>query len=702
MLNELVLKKNSKKVPYSNLIQELVNFNYERVDMVFEPGMFSVRGSVIDIFPATFKDPIRIEYDLDMLERISYFRVVDQKTFQIATDIHIIPFEKTDFFKTTTPVSTFDDALVSQFIMNEYIVHEQYGIGIFKGLEFKKFPAIAGEFICLEYKDSSFVYVPLEQLNLIHKYTLYDSDPVLSSLSNKVWQKTKQKVEKDTLEVAEELYHTYHDRQHAKGFKFADDSVAQLDIEETFEHQLTRDQDRVLADIKADMESIKPMDRLLCGDVGFGKTEIMLRAAFKALDNHKQVAILVPTTILAEQHYKLFKARFHETPFISKCLSRFISAKNQQIIINQLKQQQCDLVIGTHRLLSKDVNFADLGLVIIDEEQRFGVQHKEKLRKLRHSCDVLSVTATPIPRTMYMSLTGFRDISIIDSPPPHRKPIISAVNEFDKSLIQKAIDFEINRSGQLYYVCNHIHKINQKYILIKQMYPHLSLAILHGQLPENEIKHIMTRFIQRDIDILLCTSIIENGLDIEHANTIIIDGIEDFGLSQAHQLRGRIGRRHIQGYAYFFHGSNKKLTDNAKQRLQALREYISLGSGYALAMRDLEIRGGGNILGNQQYGHVLKVGFSYYCKLLEQAMSFKKKKSTDIVWLPLRTDKLSPIADFVTNQRERISFYRRFMSCKTVQDLNFIKNDMQDRYGRLPLHILDVFDYVATEIMNKY
>ena len=508
----------------------------------------------------------------------------------------------------------------------------------------------------------------------------------------------KKKAERDTLEIAEELYERYKFRQQSKGFAFAEDSVDQLDIEALFEHELTQDQKKAIAEIKSDMESDLPMDRLLCGDVGFGKTEVMLRAAFKAVDNYKQVVILVPTTLLADQHFSLFKQRFSQTPFVINLLSRFVSKALQKGVIKALSEQQCDIVIGTHRLLSKDIVFKDLGLLIIDEEQRFGVKHKEKIQALKENIDVLSVTATPIPRTTYMSMTGSKDISIIETPPSFRKAIKTTVSKYSEKILRNAVELELNRKGQIFYIHNRVETIDQKVITLKKIFPDARILMAHAQMPEDRIKSIMTAFLNHECDILVATTIIENGIDIPNANTIIIDSSERFGLAQIHQLRGRVGRSNVQAYAYLFYSEQKVLAEKAKQRLQAIKEYVSLGSGYHLALKDLEIRGAGNILGQQQFGHILKVGFSYYCKLLEESVSRQRGDNGLHFWLPLRTDKIRISEDYIDNQRERIALYTRLMKCRSKEDVMSLKEDIQDRYGRMPSQECDVFDYVLSEV----
>tara|TARA_A100001015_G_scaffold304555_1_gene395915 strand:- start:6584 stop:8701 length:2118 start_codon:yes stop_codon:yes gene_type:complete len=683
---------------FNVLVEQLVGLNYSRVEMVFEPGDFSIKGNIIDIFCHSNTYPLRIEYDLDDIDRLSLFYVNNQRSFKDLTDVSINAFENDTVFYNDKKRVRMDESLLSQFFIDDYIVHEYYGIGLFKGLSYQKFSSVEGEYVCLEYKDKSLVYVPLDQLNLIHKYNLQDSPPSLNSLSEKKWLQTKKKAERDTLEIAEELYDRYKRRQSAVGFTFSEDSLEQLEMEALFEHELTPDQKRALAEIKNDMETSTPMDRLLCGDVGFGKTEIMLRAAFKAVDNYKQVVILVPTTLLADQHFKLFSKRFEQTPYIIKMLSRFVSKSDQKAIIKGISEQKCDIVIGTHRLLSKDIVFKDLGLLIIDEEQRFGVKHKEKIKEFKEAVDVLNVTATPIPRTTYMSLTGSKDISIIETPPPFRKPIQTFVAKYSDELIKKAINQEVERKGQVFFIHNRVETIDKKVIELKKMFPSLRILMVHAQMTEEKIKAIMISFLNYDCDILVSTTIIENGIDIKNANTIIIDSSERFGLSQIHQLRGRVGRSDIQSYAYLLFSDKKILSEKAKQRLQAIKEYVNLGSGYHLALKDLEIRGAGNILGQQQFGHLLKVGFSYYCKLLEDSISNKKGQYNARFWMPLRTDKIRISENYIPNQRERIAIYTRFMTCKSFDDLSHLKDELQDRYGRLPFDEQKVFDYIYDEI----
>ena len=696
IMKTLLIFKDNNTISFNSVITSLVTLNYSRVDIVFEPGHFSVKGDVIDVFPLQHQDPIRLEYDFDSLDRLVVFKASNQKSYADIDSVTISYFDSSlQFFEHQSNVVV-DDMVVSNFFDNDFVVHEYYGIGLYKGLVYKQFSNIAGEFICLEYKDQSFVYIPLNQLNVLYPYGHYESPPVLDSLHSNKWNKTKASIERDTIEIAEELFERYSLRQNSVGFKCFEDTVSQLEMESSCDYELTIDQKKVLSEIKSDMESNTPMDRLLCGDVGFGKTEVLLRAAFKAVDNGKQVAILVPTTLLVEQHYELFNQRLSDFPFIIKRLSRFVSKSDQKVIINSLKCHTCDIVIGTHRLLSKDISFGNLGLLIIDEEQRFGVSHKEKIQSLKYNIDVLSVTATPIPRTMYMSLTGSKDVSMIKTPPVGRKSIITKVCHYKESILQEAINFEIARNGQVFFVHNHVRGLSQKVIELRKLFPSCCIEMVHAQLDEETIFSIMADFKSQNIDILVTTSIIENGLDIKHANTIIINCAEQFGLSQIHQLRGRVGRSHIQSYAYLFFSAQKKLTMKANQRMQAIREYVGLGSGYQLALKDLEIRGAGNILGQKQYGHVLKVGFKYYCKLLEQSIGKYNNKSEN--WLALRTDKIRISEDYISNSRERIAVYIRLMRCSSIRELNEIKIDLKDRYGQFLLDVENVFQYVENQL----
>ena len=517
------------------------------------------------------------------------------------------------------------DKLISLSELNcgDYVVHEDHGIGIYRGLEHIVRDGCGKDYIKLEYADGGKLYLPATKLDLIQKYA--DSTakpPKLNKLNGTEWAKTRQRTVKAVNDIARELIQLYAKRLNGKGFRYSHDTVWQREFEELFPYEETEDQLHAIEAVKADMESDRIMDRLICGDVGFGKTEIALRAAFKAVQDGKQVIFLVPTTILAQQHYNTFVSRLSHYPVKIEMMSRFRTPDQNKKIAGKLKKGAVDIVIGTHRLLSKDVEYKDPGLLIIDEEQRFGVTHKEKIKQLKDNLDVLSLTATPIPRTLHMSLSGIRDLSTLEEPPFDRVPIQTYVMEYNDEFAREAIDRELKRNGQIYYVFNHVNGIEEKTNLLRALVPDARIEYAHGQMNERELEDIMNEFVQGEIDVLVSTTIVETGLDIPNANTLIVDGAERMGLSQLYQLRGRVGRSNRTSYAFLMYRKDKLLSEDAEKRLKAIREFTELGSGIRIAMRDLEIRGAGNVLGAEQHGQMQAVGYDLYCKLLSQAVRF--------------------------------------------------------------------------------
>ncbi|MBH37956.1 transcription-repair coupling factor [bacterium] len=682
------------------IIKQLVTLNYTRTKLVLEVGDVAIRGDIMDIFPAESSHPIRLEFDLDTVSRIHYFSTHTQRVTKPLQKATIITFDTTLHKPKGINLneSYIDHKIIENLFENDYVIHEEYGLGKFKGLRYKTFRNTQGEYIILEYKKGDTLYIPINQINRIHKYEKTTENPPLNSLNDAKWQSQKKKAKADTLRLAEELFITYKTRNKQHGFAYAPDTELQLIIEQEFPYQLTPDQEKAIQAIKRDMEHTRPMDRLICGDVGYGKTELLVRATLKALDNQKQVAILVPTTLLAEQHFQTFTNRLKNTPYIIKCLSRFIAKKEQKHIIKQLKQNQCDCIIATHRLLSKDISFSNLGLLIVDEEQRFGVTHKEALKMIKPNVDILNVSATPIPRTLYLSLSGSRDFSVIETAPKNRKPILTYINPLDDQIIKQAIQNELKRNGQLFYVYNNIKTIQKKASYLTTLLPTLRIGIIHAQLQESHIKHIMTDFKQNKYDCLLSTTIVENGLDIPNANTIILDGAETFGLAQIHQLRGRVGRSNQQAYAYLLYNDKKTLSEKASKRLEAIKEYVSLGSGYDIALRDLEIRGAGSVLGKEQHGHVLSIGFSYYCKLLEESVKQKKGTKKTPRYPVFETNYITISDTYISEPRERIAIYKQILQCQTITDCQTIQDDLQDRYGRFDTTMIDMFEYIRKKI----
>ncbi|NJL95180.1 MAG: transcription-repair coupling factor [Anaerolineae bacterium] len=518
--------------------------------------------------------------------------------------------------RTTTPEANFADWAVGDFI-----VHVEYGVGRFAGLIKRTVGGNERELIKLEYADNDTLFVPIHQAERITRYVgPDDSSPKLNRLGTQEWTKLYKKASEGAQEVAEAMLKLYAARAVAQGYAFRPDTPWQHELEATFPYVETEDQLTAIREVKQDMEQSAPMDRLVCGDVGFGKTEVALRAAFKAAMDGKQVAVLVPTTILAQQHYQTFSQRLQPFPVKVEMLSRFRTEEQQSTIVEGIGSGALDIVIGTHRLLSEDVRFKDLGLLIVDEEQRFGITHKERLKQLRAEVDTLALTATPIPRTLYMSITGLRDISVIQTPPDERLPVATHIGSYDEKLVRQALLRELDRSGQVFFVHNRVRTIRAVVDQLRKLVPEASFIVGHGQMNEQELENVMAAFARGNYDVLISTSIIESGLDIPNANTLIVDRADWFGLAELYQLRGRVGRSAQQAYAYFFHPPYHQLTEEARQRLETIAEETQLGAGLSIAMRDLEIRGAGDLLGKRQSGHIAAVGFQLYTQLLAQAV----------------------------------------------------------------------------------
>ncbi len=577
----------------------------------------------------------------------------------------------------------------------DFVVHVDHGIGQFQGLQqMQVSPTVKREFMLLTYAEGTKLYVPVERLDLVQKFSSSETatKPSLDKLGGIGWQKTKSRVKKAMRDMAEELLKLYAERKLVRRDPFTEDSPWQQEFEEAFEYQLTPDQESAVEDIKTDMHSDCPMDRLLCGDVGFGKTEVAMRAAFKAIADGKQIAVLAPTTVLAYQHYKTFQQRFASFPITTDLLSRFRTAKQQKETVQRLAEGKVDIIIGTHRLLSKDIQFKSLGLVIIDEEQRFGVAHKEKLKQLRRRVDVLTMSATPIPRTLNMSLAGLRDMSVIETPPSDRLAVQTHVVQFNEGVIRNAIEMELQRNGQIFFVHNRVETIYAIGDLIKKLVPEARIAVGHGQLPETELEDVMMRFIQHEADVLVATTIIENGIDIPLANTIIIDHADHYGLSQLYQLRGRVGRSNRRAYAYLLVPSEQALTPIARRRLAAIREFSDLGSGFRIAALDLELRGAGNLLGGQQSGHIDAIGFDLYCQMLERTVHELRGEPIDddnVTNINLGIDIRIP-EDYISDMGQRLRTYKRISSAKE-NELRGIAEELADRYGRLPEAVENLF-----------
>jgi transcription-repair coupling factor (superfamily II helicase) len=580
----------------------------------------------------------------------------------------------------------------------DLVVHVSHGIARYRGMQVlekdrngRPAPRThtgrhAEEHLILEFRDGVRVYVPASKIDLVQKYVGGRGEPELSKFGGTGWQHKKDKVQAAVLDLASDMIQLQALREAQPGIAYPPDSEWQAEFEASFPYRETPDQLTSLAELKGDMQRPRPMDRLLCGDVGYGKTELAIRAAFKAIDNGRQVAVLVPTTVLAEQHYRTFSQRLAEYPFTVECLSRFRTTAEQKRIIERLAKGGLDVIIGTHRLVSADVQFKDLGLVIIDEEQRFGVEHKERLKRLRQKVDVLTMTATPIPRTLHLSLLGIRDISNLETPPPDRLAIETRIVRFDKQLIRHAVLRELNREGQVYFVHNRVQNIQEVAGKLAAIVPEARIAIVHGQMAEGELEHEMLRFVRREADILVATTIIESGLDIPNANTMFINQADNYGLADLHQLRGRVGRYKHRAYAYLLLDGDKMVSPTAARRLKAIEEFTALGAGFKIAMRDLEIRGAGNILGNQQSGHIAAVGYEMYCQLLENAVRNLKNQplrtplevALDLPWTAYLP------RDYVAGQRLRIEAYRHLSRVRRLERLEDFRRELRDRYGPVP------------------
>ncbi len=572
----------------------------------------------------------------------------------------------------------------------DYIVHVNHGIGIYKGIKQISVQGINRDYLDIEYEKNDKLYVPIEQLDLVQKYVgIGEKDPKINKLGGSEWAKAKIKTKKAVNEVAENLIKLYAERNILNGYAFSKDTQWQRQFEDEFPYNETPDQILAIDEIKKDMESTKPMDRLLCGDVGYGKTEVALRAVFKAVMDKKQVVFLVPTTILADQHYNNMKRRFIDFSFSIDVLSRFRTSKQQKETLSRLKNGVIDIIVGTHRLLSKDVEFKDLGLLVIDEEQRFGVKHKEKIKELRKNIDVLSLSATPIPRTLHMSMVGVRDISIIDTPPEERYPVQTYVVEYSDQLIRDAIMKEISRLGQGFFVYNSIETIGQMSIYLKNIVPECRFSVVHGQMSEREVEDIILRFINREIDFLVCTTIIETGIDIENANTIIIYNSDKFGLSQLYQLRGRVGRSNKVAYAYLTYKRDRVLTELAERRLKTLKDFTELGSGFKVAMKDLEIRGSGNLIGEAQHGQMSVIGYDLYCKMLEDSIKILKgdmvKEEVNTV-VDIKVDAYIK-SEYVEDEMQKIEIYKKISCIEDKKDIKSIKEELIDRFSDVPKEV---------------
>jgi transcription-repair coupling factor (superfamily II helicase) len=630
----------------------------------------------------------------------------------VLDDLRITAYSEWDLFEPPTSTRVGGKRRKSEAFISDlrdlkagdYIVHVDHGVGRFRGLQRIPFGDNEREVMEIEYSGGGKLLMPMENLNLIQRYTAgEEAQPRLDKLGGTSWARTKASVKKAMRDMADELLKLYATRQMVQGHAFGKDSPWQFDFEDAFEFDETEDQMAAIEDLKSDMESRKPMDRLLCGDVGYGKTEVAMRAAFKAVMDGKQVAMLAPTTVLAFQHYRTFLRRFASFPVTIELLTRYYSAKEQKEILKKVETGEIDVLVGTHRLLSKDVAWKDLGLLIIDEEQRFGVAQKERMKTLKKSVDVLAMSATPIPRTLHMSLVGIRDISVIETPPKDRLAIQTAVVPFSDEFIREAIEFETGRGGQVFFVHNRVESIYTIKEYLEKLVPGLRVIVGHGQMDERELERAMLAFINREFDVLLATTIIENGIDIPACNTILINHAERFGLSQLYQLRGRVGRSDRLAFCYLLVPSDRVLTGDARKRLAAIQEFSDLGAGFRIAARDLEIRGAGNLLGGEQSGQIAAVGFEMYTKLLEETIREMKGERIEEeveTSMNLGVDIYIP-REYIGDENLRMTFYKKIASASTPERLDDIRNEMRDRFGAVPPNVESLLHFVRVKWLAK-
>ena len=632
----------------------------------------------------------------------SGFECFDLKLLVI-TSQELIEGEKRKKYKSSA-FKEGEKVVYADLKVGDYVVHKNYGIGIFIGVNTITADGTTKDYIKIKYYGDDILYVPTNQLDNIRKYIGGDEGGLkVNKLGNKEWIKTKARVKNNLREVAKELIELYAKREKAKGYAFPADSPWQTQFEESFPYQETDDQLRCIDEVKKDMELPKPMDRLLCGDVGYGKTEVAIRAAFKAVMGGKQVAYLAPTTVLAEQQYKEFRDRMANFAIRVEVLNRFKTKKEQNEIVKKLKLGEIDIVVGTHRILSNDVEFKDLGLLIIDEEHRFGVKAKEKIKQYKASIDVLTMTATPIPRTLHMSIVGIRDMSVIYEPPYNRKPVQTYVLEYDQEVTREAITKELERKGQVFYLFNNVEKIIQKADEISRLVPEAKVVYAHGKMTGNEIEDIMEDFIEGKTDILVCTTILESGIDIPNANTIIVENADRMGLAQLYQIRGRVGRSDRQGYAYITYKRDKLLSEVADKRLKAIKEFTEFGSGFKIAMRDLEIRGAGSLLGEIQHGHLEQVGYDTYCNLLDEVI--KEMQGTVVqpeIDVQIDLDATCYIPDtYISDSSQKIEIYQDIALCKNEEDIQNVIDEMIDRFGNMPSEIENLLEIARIKILCK-
>lgn len=621
--------------------------------------------------------------------------ILEELQLVVCTEIEILGRQK----KKKRKIKEFNQGIriasFEELEIGDHVVHENHGIGRYLGVKTLEIQGNHHDYMVIKYAGEDKLYVPTDQVHLIQKYIgVENQPPKLFKLGGGEWNRVKKKVRESVQQIALDLLELYAQRELITGYSFSDDTPWQKEFEDSFPFEETPDQLKAAEEVKRDMEVSQPMDRLLCGDVGYGKTEVAIRAVFKAVQDSKQVAVLVPTTVLAQQHYSTFSERCQDFPINIQMISRFRSPAEQKKILEDVALGRVDVIIGTHRLLSKDVIFHDLGLVIVDEEQRFGVTHKERLKDLKKNVDVLTLTATPIPRTLHMALVGARDMSVIETPPEDRYPIRTYVREYNEEIFRDAISRELNRQGQVYFVHNRVEDIDQIAATIMRLVPEAKVAVAHGQMNERRLERLMVSFLEGEYDVLVCTTIIETGLDIPNVNTIIINDADKMGLSQLYQLRGRVGRSNRIAYAYLLYHRGKILSEVAEKRLRAIKEFTNLGSGFKIAMRDLEIRGAGNILGSEQHGHIASIGFSLYCKLLEESTAELKGKLPEKRILPtveLKIDAYIP-EDYIPDSRQKIEIYKKISAILNQEDICELIDELEDRFGDLPQPVSNLLE----------
>ena len=628
-----------------------------------------------------------------------------------AYDLKLLVVSSEDFF-TTIPVKKkkvakdFKEAekvVFADLKIGDYVVHQTNGIGQYIGVNTIEADSVIKDYIKVRYKDNDILYIPTTNMDTIRKYVGAEENPKVYKLGGKDWIKLKTKVKSNLREVARDLIELYAKREKISGHAFSKDTTWQKEFEDSFKYVETDDQLKCIEEVKKDMEASKPMDRLLCGDVGYGKTEVAIRAAFKAVMDNKQVAYLVPTTVLANQQYEEFKKRMENFAINVEVLNRFKTVKQQNEIIKKLKLREIDVIVGTHRLLSNDVEFKDLGLLIIDEEHRFGVKAKEKIKQLKNSIDVLTMTATPIPRTLHMSVVGVRDMSVIYEPPQIRKPVQTYVLEYDKEVIKEAITKELERDGQVFYLFNNVENIEKKALELSELVPEAKVSFANGKMTGREIEDIMFKFINKETNVLVCTTILESGIDIPNANTIIVENADRLGLAQLYQIRGRVGRSDKQAYAYITYKPDKLLSEVADKRLKAIKEFTEFGSGFKIAMRDLEIRGAGSLLGEIQHGHMEQVGYDMYCKLLDEVVKeiqgIETNEEID-VQIDLNISCYIP-DEYISDSSQKIEIYKDIALCRTENDIANIIDELIDRYGNMPLEVENLIEIIRIKEMCR-